>query len=76
MGSFIIRRILMAVVVVLIVSIITFLLLQLIPGGDPARAMLGLDATQDEVDALRHEMWLDRPLPTQYVHWLGNSRIH
>ena len=73
MGSFIIRRILMAVVVVLIVSIITFLLLQLIPGGDPARAMLGLDATQDEVDALRHEMWLDRPLPTQYVHWLGNA---
>ncbi len=73
MGSFIIRRILMAVIVVVIVSLIVFLMLQLVPGGDPARAMLGLDATQEEVDDLRAEMWLDRPITTQYFHWISNA---
>jgi len=38
----------MAVIVVFVVSLITFLLLQLVPGGDPARAMLGLDAQQED----------------------------
>ena len=39
MGTFVIRRILMAIIVVIVVSLITFLLLQLVPGGDPARAI-------------------------------------
>jgi peptide/nickel transport system permease protein len=73
LGSFIIRRILMAVIVVVIVSLIVFLMLQLVPGGDPARAMLGLDATQEEVNDLRAEMWLDRPIATQYLHWVSNA---
>jgi peptide/nickel transport system permease protein len=71
MATFIIRRLIMAVVVVFIVSLISFLLLQLVPGGDPVRAMLGLDATQQEVDAMRKEMWLDRPVVIQYLHWAG-----
>jgi peptide/nickel transport system permease protein len=73
MGTFIVRRLIMAVVVIFIVSLISFFLLQLVPGGDPVRAMLGLDATQQEVDAMRHEMWLDRPIFTQYLHWAGNA---
>jgi peptide/nickel transport system permease protein len=71
-GSFIVRRVIMAVIVVILVSLIVFLLVQLVPGGDPARAMLGLDASQEEVDALRQEMWLDRPIMVQYVHWITN----
>lgn len=63
----------MAVIVVVIVSLIVFLMLQLVPGGDPARAMLGLDATQEEVNDLRAEMWLDRPITTQYIHWVSNA---
>jgi peptide/nickel transport system permease protein len=73
MGAFVLRRIIMAVIVVIIVSLIVFLLLQLVPGGDPARAMLGLDAEQSEVDALRAEMWLDRPVMVQYFHWIANA---
>ncbi|MGD0795015.1 MAG: ABC transporter permease [Dehalococcoidales bacterium] len=73
MGAFIVRRVIMAVIVVFIISLITFLLLQLVPGGDPARAMLGLDASQQQVDALRKEMWLDRPIIVQYVHWVNNA---
>jgi peptide/nickel transport system permease protein len=63
----------MAVIVVFIVSLISFLLLQLVPGGDPVRGMLGLDATQEQVDSLRTEMWLDRPVIVQYFHWAGNA---
>ncbi len=73
MGTFIIRRLFMAVIVVFIVSLISFLLLQLVPGGDPVRAMLGLDATQEQVDAMRQEMWLDRPIIVQYFHWAVNA---
>jgi peptide/nickel transport system permease protein len=49
----------------------TFFLLQLIP-GDPAAMMLGIEATQEQIDNLRHELWLDRPLIAQYGHWLSN----
>jgi peptide/nickel transport system permease protein len=63
----------MAVIVVIIVSMISFLLLQLVPGGDPVRAMLGLDANQEQVDAMRQELWLDRPVIVQYLHWAGNA---
>jgi peptide/nickel transport system permease protein len=72
-GTFIIRRLFMAIIVVFIVSIISFLLMQLVPGGDPVRAMLGLDATQAQVDAMREELWLDRPAIVQYFHWAGNA---
>jgi peptide/nickel transport system permease protein len=71
--TFVLRRILLSLVVIIIVTLIVFLLQQLVPGGDPARAMLGLDASQEEVDALRQEMWLDRPILTQYIHWVTNA---
>jgi len=73
MGTFIIRRVFMAVIVVFIVSIISFLLLQLVPGGDPVRGMLGLEANQEAVDDMRQELWLDRPIIVQYIHWAGNA---
>jgi peptide/nickel transport system permease protein len=43
--------------------------------GDPARIMLGLQADDQEVEALRKELWLDRPFLVQYGHWLSNA-IH
>lgn len=71
MQAFIIRRIVQAVFVVLIVSFISFMLMHLIP-GDPTLAVLGIDADQAEIDALRAELWLDRPIMVQYGHWLSN----
>lgn len=35
--------------------------------------MLGLDAQQEDVDSLRQEMWLDRPIFAQYYHWASNA---
>jgi peptide/nickel transport system permease protein len=45
--------------------------MQIIP-GDPVTVMLGAEATPKEIEALRHELWLDRPVPIQYFHWLNN----
>jgi peptide/nickel transport system permease protein len=69
--AFIFRRLLHTIIVLLLVSIITFSLLHVAP-GDPALAILGVEATQTQVDALRHELWLDRSVPVQYLHWLTN----
>lgn len=71
MTAYIIRRLILTVIVVMIVSFLSFMILQLIP-GDPVLTMLGIEATQELVDALRSELWLDRPVIVQYCHWLGN----
>jgi peptide/nickel transport system permease protein len=41
--------------------------------GDPAAIMLGVEADPEEIEALRKELWLDRPFLVQYGHWLGNA---
>jgi peptide/nickel transport system permease protein len=74
MGSFIVRRILLSVVVLFLVTILAFMIVQLLP-GDPALTMLGQDASREQVEALRHELWLDRPLVVQYWHWLSNAAV-
>jgi peptide/nickel transport system permease protein len=72
LAGFIVSRLAQTLVVIFIVSIMAFSLLQIVP-GDPARALLGGDAPQGQIDALRRELWLDRPVTEQYVHWLGNA---
>jgi peptide/nickel transport system permease protein len=70
--TFIIRRLIQTLVVLLIVTMVSFLLLHLTP-GDPAAAMLGTDATMEQIKALQHQLWLDRPVAVQYAHWLSNA---
>ncbi|MCI2421675.1 ABC transporter permease [Saccharopolyspora sp. K220] len=64
------RRLLSTVLVLLGVSLIVFLLLQLVP-GDPARTILGSGATGESVAAVRAELGLDKPLPVQFLDYLG-----
>ena len=63
------RRLLIFVISAVVASIIVFLLLSAV--GDPARTALGVDATDEAVTALRHQMGLDRPIVTQYATWIG-----
>jgi peptide/nickel transport system permease protein len=56
----------------LVVSFLSFSLLQIMP-GDPAAAMLGTNATREQIDSLRKELWLDRPFLVQYGHWFYNA---
>ncbi|MBN1850533.1 MAG: ABC transporter permease [Deltaproteobacteria bacterium] len=71
MGTFILRRLIQTVVVLVLVSFFAYLLLYLIP-GDPAVTMLGLEASKEQIEALRHELGLDRPMLFQYVNWFMN----
>lgn len=68
------NRLLLSVPLLLVVSALTFVLQSLVP-GDAARALLGADATQQAVDALRTKLGLDRPWYDQYGSWL-NGLFH
>jgi peptide/nickel transport system permease protein len=69
--AYVIRRLILTIPILLLVSIMVFSLIHLIP-GDPARVILGQEATPEAVTALRHELGLDRPLVAQYLSWLGH----
>ncbi len=71
MTAFILKRLLSMIPVLVIVSMVVFLIIHLTP-GDPATIMLGEEARPELVEALRHELGLDQPLPVQYVTWLGH----
>jgi len=64
-------RLLQAVPVLFLSSLVVFLFIHLVP-GDPAVTMAGPNATPDQVAALRHAYQLDRPLAVQYANWLGH----
>ncbi|WP_456400076.1 ABC transporter permease [Mesoaciditoga sp.] len=66
MSNFILRRLLLLIPIFIGVSILSFLMMHLIP-GDPARIMAGQDATYQEIQSIRVEFGLDKSLPVQYV---------
>ena len=71
MFTFVVRRLVLSIPILLLVSIMVFGLIHLIP-GDAARVILGQEATPEAIAGLRHELGLDRPLVIQYLTWLGN----
>jgi len=66
--GFILRRLLLGVVVLILVSILVFLATQAL--GDPARAILGRNATPASLAALRRQLHLNRPVFEQYWTWV------
>jgi peptide/nickel transport system permease protein len=70
LGAYVGRRLLQLVPITLGVTILVFFLIHLVP-GDPARTILGNQATTHRVALLRHEWGLDRPLPVQYAKFMG-----
>lgn len=71
MVTFIARRVLLLVPILFGVSIVTFLMVHLVP-GDPIQIMLGHGASGANLALLRHEYGLDSPLPIQYLRFMGN----
>mgnify|MGYP006266076379 FL=1 len=71
MWHYIVRRLLLLVPVLLGISIIVFLIMELIP-GDAAQAILGSYATPENLERVRSELGLDKPLVQRYFIWLGN----
>jgi peptide/nickel transport system permease protein len=68
--KFVIRRLLLTIPILFLVSILVFSLVHMIP-GDPARVILGEEATPEAYEALREELGLDQPIVIQYFSWLG-----
>ena len=67
MVRFIIRRLIAMIAVMFVISLLTFLIFEAIPNGDPARRLAGRLATANEIAFIRHEYGFDKPLPIQYV---------
>ncbi|NBX62145.1 MAG: ABC transporter permease [Betaproteobacteria bacterium] len=70
MGSFLIRRLLAVLPVLLVVSLLVFFMLRLAP-GDPAAVIAGNNATSEDIAHIRAHMGLDQPIAVQYVRWLS-----
>ncbi|MCI2264429.1 ABC transporter permease [Sediminivirga luteola] len=70
----IVKRLLISVVILLLVSLLVFFATLLLP-GDPARAILGQQATPERLAALREQMGLNDPVWLRYFSWLGGLFI-
>jgi peptide/nickel transport system permease protein len=69
--KFVIRRLLLAIPILFLVSVLAFSLIHLIP-GDPAQVILGEESTPQAYEELRKQLNLDKPIVVQYLIWLGN----
>src|ERR1700758_2316701 len=69
-GRLILRRIVLGLLTLLLVSIVVFAATQILP-GDAARAVLGRSATPERLAVLREQLHLDRPATSQYGIWLA-----
>jgi peptide/nickel transport system permease protein len=67
MARFIVRRILQMVLVMFAVSVLTFLIFNVIPNGDPAERMAGRQPTETQIEAIRREWGFDDPIYVQYL---------
>ena len=74
MTAFLLKRVLILIVTLLLVSMAIFSVLMVIP-GDPAQIILGVHATPETLRQLRHQMGLDRPAVIQYLSYMKRLAI-
>ncbi|NOY24406.1 MAG: ABC transporter permease [Oligoflexia bacterium] len=72
MITFVTRRLLWAVLTLWLVVSGTFLLAYVLPSSDPARMMAGPHASKEVVERIRADLYLDRPLPEQYIRYVSH----
>jgi peptide/nickel transport system permease protein len=69
--AYITKRLLSLIPVLAVVTIAIFLIIHITP-GDPAAAILGMEASQEEIQQLNQDLGLDRPILEQYTSWVAN----
>nr|WP_251035968.1 ABC transporter permease [Paenibacillus sp. ISL-20] len=69
--AYITKRLLSLIPVLSVVTIAIFLIIHITP-GDPAAAILGMEASQEEIQKLNQDLGLDRPILEQYTSWVAN----
>lgn len=70
MLQYVIKRLFSIIPVLIGISLLLFLMLRMLP-GDPAQVLAGEMATPEEVEIIRHQLGLDRPIYTQYIFFLS-----
>jgi peptide/nickel transport system permease protein len=70
MTVFLLKRLLIGLLTLVVASMVVFAVMEVLP-GDPARLMLGMNATAEAVAALRTQMGLDDPVHLRYLNWVG-----
>ncbi len=71
LAALIVKRLAFGLLTLFVISVLISLGVEMLP-GDLAQALLGQQATQESLAAIRHELGLDRPLHVRYFDWLGN----
>ena len=72
MARFVVRRLISTVVVLFAISVLTFLIFEAIPNGDPAQRLAGRTSTPETVAAIRHTWGFDKPIYDQYLLAMKN----
>lgn len=70
MLSYLVKRLFSIIPVLFVVSLVIFFIIHITP-GDPAAAILGMEATEEQIEALNEELGFNRPLPEQYINWVA-----
>src|SRR5438874_5205166 len=76
MGRYIARRLLWLVVLLFLVSLVTFVIFYLFPSADPAQLRAGRQPNPQLVEQIRHNLGLDRPWYTQYYEYMKRLVLH
>lgn len=74
MTVFLLKRLVIGFLTLAVASMVVFAVMELLP-GDPARLMLGMNATAESVAALRTQMGLDDPILIRYLNWVGGMLV-
>jgi peptide/nickel transport system permease protein len=76
MAAYILRRVLWGIVLIILVSAITFLLFNVFPSADPAQLRAGRNGSPATIAFIRHELGLDKPIYTQFFVYMKNILLH
>ncbi len=75
MYKYVLKRLLLTIPILLGVIIVVFIMINIVP-GDPGRNILGMQAAQEDVDRLNHELGYDQPMLTRLVQYLEDIIFH
>lgn len=76
MGAYIVRRVLWVIVLLFVVSALTFIIFYALPSADPAVLRAGRQPTPELIKAIRHQLGLDKPLIVQYWEYMKQLVLH
>ncbi len=72
MAIYIVRRLLWVVFLLFVITLITFVVFNVLPAGDPAAARAGRQPSPELIETIRQQLGLNDPLPVRFIHYLGD----